>query len=292
MIRQRFEPNEHKSFLATSERKKASAAELLDREAKLSYASCLQKLNIHPLFERVFLNFSGYSLTVAQIQANATKRLHKFRNRFYFSRDAKRIYKKTYYSRVSPISSTTVTPGICRRLGRSLRWLDHVLRMPVDRLPQRALFAQPREGWNRVRGGQTMTWQRSMKAITSKLSCAGNCRLPEWGTRDGPDQWLETLSDMAQSRPQWRSSFSNPPLDNPLTLLDLRTNLSAPACNAQLSIPPPDRRSMLIHIHMRGPNILNIYLVQVVPYSTQLNSFSRSILSVPSCHANRRRHEG
>ncbi|KER23942.1 hypothetical protein T265_08302 [Opisthorchis viverrini] len=86
-----------------------------------------------------------------------------------------------------------------------LRWLGHVLRMPVDRLPRRALFAQPCEGWKRARGGQTMTWQRSMKAITSKLSCAGHCRLPGWGPRDGPHQWLETLSDMAQSRPQWRS---------------------------------------------------------------------------------------
>ncbi|KER20638.1 hypothetical protein T265_15269, partial [Opisthorchis viverrini] len=37
---------------------------LLDKEAKLSDASCLQKLNIHALFERVFLNFPGYSLTV------------------------------------------------------------------------------------------------------------------------------------------------------------------------------------------------------------------------------------
>ncbi|KAG5454328.1 hypothetical protein CSKR_109219 [Clonorchis sinensis] len=78
-----------------------------------------------------------------------------------------------------------------------LRWLGHVLRMPVDRLPRRVLFAQPREGWKRARGGQTMTWQRIIKATTSKLSCAGHCH--------GPHQWLETLSDIAQSRPQWRS---------------------------------------------------------------------------------------
>ncbi|KER31961.1 hypothetical protein T265_12888, partial [Opisthorchis viverrini] len=78
-----------------------------------------------------------------------------------------------------------------------LRWLGHVLRMPVDRLPRRVLFAQPCEGWKRARGGQTMTWQRRMKAITSKLSCAGHCRLPGGGPRDGPHQWLETLSDMA-----------------------------------------------------------------------------------------------
>ncbi|KAG5452842.1 hypothetical protein CSKR_108992 [Clonorchis sinensis] len=64
------------------------------------------KLNIHLLLERVFLNFSGYSLTVTQIQANATKRLRQFRNRSHFSRDAERIYEKTYYSRASSVVST------------------------------------------------------------------------------------------------------------------------------------------------------------------------------------------
>ncbi|KER19075.1 hypothetical protein T265_12023 [Opisthorchis viverrini] len=48
------------------------------------------------------------------------------------------------------------------------------------------LFAQPREGWKRARGGQALTSQRSIEAITSKLSCAGHCRLPGWGPRDGP----------------------------------------------------------------------------------------------------------
>ncbi|KAG5445433.1 hypothetical protein CSKR_103755 [Clonorchis sinensis] len=40
------------------------------------------KLNTHLLLERVFLNFPGYSLTVTQIQANATRRLHKFPSEF------------------------------------------------------------------------------------------------------------------------------------------------------------------------------------------------------------------
>ncbi|KER22025.1 hypothetical protein T265_09779 [Opisthorchis viverrini] len=62
-----------------------------------------------------------------------------------------------------------------------------------------ALFAQPREGWKSYRR-QTVTWHGSIEA--SKLSCAGHCRLPGWGPRDRPHQWLGTLSDMAQSRPQ------------------------------------------------------------------------------------------
>ncbi|KAG5447326.1 hypothetical protein CSKR_109843 [Clonorchis sinensis] len=40
------------------------------------------------------------------MQANATKRLHQFRNRSHFSRDAKRIYEKTYYSHASSVIST------------------------------------------------------------------------------------------------------------------------------------------------------------------------------------------
>ncbi|KAG5452359.1 hypothetical protein CSKR_105215 [Clonorchis sinensis] len=64
------------------------------------------KLNIHLLLERVSLNFPGYSLTVTQLQSNATKRLHKFRKRSHFSRDEKRIYEKTYYSHASSVVST------------------------------------------------------------------------------------------------------------------------------------------------------------------------------------------
>ncbi|KER21648.1 hypothetical protein T265_10070 [Opisthorchis viverrini] len=92
---------------------------LLDGEAKHSYASCLQKLNTHLLMERIFLNFPGYSMTVTQIQANATKRLHKFRNRYHFSSDAKRIYKETYYSQTFLGSSITVTLVVhCRSIMR------------------------------------------------------------------------------------------------------------------------------------------------------------------------------
>ena len=86
-----------------------------------------------------------------------------------------------------------------------LRWLGHVLRMPTDRLPRKALLAQPEANWKCHRGGQFMTWERNMKSLTGQLSRAGNCRLPGWGPRDSPVKWLETLADMAQERNQWRS---------------------------------------------------------------------------------------
>ncbi|KAG5441523.1 hypothetical protein CSKR_109762 [Clonorchis sinensis] len=76
--------------------------------------STTTKLNIHLLLERVFLNCSGYSLTVTQIQANSTKRLRQLRNRSHFSRDAKLIYERMYYSHASSVVSTVkmVVPSI------------------------------------------------------------------------------------------------------------------------------------------------------------------------------------
>jgi hypothetical protein len=88
-----------------------------------------------------------------------------------------------------------------------LRWLGHVLRMPGDRLPRRSMLASAHDSWRKSAGGQTMTWQRSMKSLTTGLSRIGTVRLPGWGPRDRPLQWLETLGDMAQSRPQWRASI-------------------------------------------------------------------------------------
>ena len=86
-----------------------------------------------------------------------------------------------------------------------LRWLGHVLRMPIDRLPSRALFSVPGRDWRKVQGGQVMTWQRQMRSATSRLGTVGSCRLPGWGPRSPPFAWLETLRDMAFDRSQWRT---------------------------------------------------------------------------------------
>ncbi|CAH8624057.1 unnamed protein product [Schistosoma bovis] len=90
-------------------------------------------------------------------------------------------------------------------LKHRLRWLGHVLRMSSQRIPRRALFADSGTGWMKRRGGQCMTWCRGMKESCKGLACVGPSRLPGWGPRDGATQWLETLSDMAQNRSQWRS---------------------------------------------------------------------------------------
>jgi Domain of unknown function (DUF6451) len=84
------------------------------------------------------------------------------------------------------------------------RWLGHVLRMPPHRLTRRALFSEPGIGWKLQRGGQAMTWHRSMKQLTSRLASVDATRLPGWGPKDSQHRWMETLSDMAQNRNQWR----------------------------------------------------------------------------------------
>ena len=94
------------------------------------------------------------------------------------------------------------------RLNR-LRWLGHVLRMPENRLPRRALFAEAEENWKKPAGGQKMTWQQDMKKQTAALGRIGRCRLPGWGVRDNPHRWLETLQVMAQNRSQWRTCIHN-----------------------------------------------------------------------------------
>ena len=90
-----------------------------------------------------------------------------------------------------------------------LRWLGHTLRMCDRRLPNRVLFASPSLEWRKVRGGQALTWHRQMKALTSKLASVGSVRLPGWGPRDSPCEWLRTLQDMARDRSQWRSCCSH-----------------------------------------------------------------------------------
>ena len=86
-----------------------------------------------------------------------------------------------------------------------LRWLGHVLRMPTQRLPRRALFARADVGWKRQRGGQRMTWARGVKALTAKLALVGRSRLPGWAPKDDEHLWLVTLADMARNRSQWRT---------------------------------------------------------------------------------------
>lgn len=49
---------------------------------------------------------------------------------------------------------------------QSLRLFEYVLRMPISRLPFRAVFARAWEGWKKRTGDQVVTWGRGMNKIT------------------------------------------------------------------------------------------------------------------------------
>uniref|UniRef100_A0A183L1Z3 Transmembrane protein n=1 Tax=Schistosoma curassoni TaxID=6186 RepID=A0A183L1Z3_9TREM len=71
------------------------------------------------------------------------------------------------------------------------------------RLSQRAMLTGVRDDWKKVRVGQTKTWHQCLKTLTPSLCHVGRSRLLGWGPRDYRDQWLKTLGNMAQNRPQW-----------------------------------------------------------------------------------------
>ncbi|KER28782.1 hypothetical protein T265_04473 [Opisthorchis viverrini] len=54
--------------------------------------------------------------------------------------------------------------------------------------------------WRKQRGGQPLTWRRSMKEIPKRLAAVGATRLPGLGPRDPHCAWLETLQDMAANQ--------------------------------------------------------------------------------------------
>ncbi|KER26834.1 hypothetical protein T265_05969 [Opisthorchis viverrini] len=92
----------------------------------------------------------------------------------------------------------------------------------------------------RSTGPRKATVSETISEKDGSLIHSRNRRLERWAEHfEEQFSWPPATQPVAQSRPQWRSSFSNPnpPLDIPLTVLDLCTNLPARACNAQLPTP-------------------------------------------------------
>ncbi|KER23350.1 hypothetical protein T265_08760 [Opisthorchis viverrini] len=108
----------------------AEQLQTIGQKSKTLICILFTTLNIHLLLERAYLNFLGYSLTVTQMQASATKRLHKFRNRSHFSRDAKRIYEKTYYSH-APSYLLPIYRRDCACV-RNIIWVEWTMSSPLS----------------------------------------------------------------------------------------------------------------------------------------------------------------
>jgi hypothetical protein len=141
------------------------------------------------------------------LRAEDQRRLQVFDNRCLRSIARvgwqQRITNDAVRSRVfGTVDGVSVEESIKRN---KLRWLGHVLRMPNNRLPKKTLYSLPNSEWRKPKGGQTMTWQKDLKATTKTLGTIGVARLPGWGPRDPSCAWLETLQDMAANRSQWRS---------------------------------------------------------------------------------------
>lgn len=64
-------------------------------------------------------------------------------------------------------------------------------------LPCCTLIFEAGNGWEMVRGDQSMTWVVSMRTLTSELTRIDAAKLPGWGPWVLPSQWLETSIDMA-----------------------------------------------------------------------------------------------
>ena len=86
-----------------------------------------------------------------------------------------------------------------------LRWLGHILRMDNSRLPQKSIASKAPNSWKKAAGGQRKTWLKDIKQLASPLAKIGNVWLPGWSHKDDPSQWIDTLTDMARDRTQWRS---------------------------------------------------------------------------------------
>jgi len=105
---------------------------------------------------------------------------------------------------------------------RQLRWVGHVIRMPSNRLPRRALYAELEHG-KRATGGQKKRFSDHVKAILLK------CLIP-------PDQ-LEALAD---DREAWRDSC-----EEGLMAFDINYDQEAEACRA--------RRHTITSVPTSGP---------------------------------------
>jgi len=105
---------------------------------------------------------------------------------------------------------------------RQLRWVSHVIRMPSNRLPHRALYAELEHG-KRATGGQKKRFSDHVKAILRK------CLIP-------PDQ----LEALAADREAWRDTC-----EEGLTAFDINYDQEAEARRA--------RRHTITSVATSGP---------------------------------------
>ncbi|KER19715.1 hypothetical protein T265_11584 [Opisthorchis viverrini] len=89
---------------------------------------------------------------------------------------------------IEPPTASEFTTNICSLKRHRAPGPDNLppalLRMPNHRLPKRVMFSMPNSEWRKQRGGQPLTWQRSMKEITKRLGAVSATRRMGWEPRD------------------------------------------------------------------------------------------------------------
>lgn len=76
-------------------------------------------------------------------------------------------------------------------------------------LPRCILFSKADNGWEMGRGGRSMTWENSKKAITSRLALVEAHLITSLRSKRFPKRWLEKTVDMIQSRSRKNSRIRN-----------------------------------------------------------------------------------
>lgn len=88
-------------------------------------------------------------------------------------------------------------------------WLGHVSAYPTEPLPRHKLFGWPDNFWKMTRNGQSTTWEKITKTLSSGRPGVNANRLPGWGPGDHPKPWLEIIGDMVYCRCRWHSQILN-----------------------------------------------------------------------------------
>ena len=92
---------------------------------------------------------------------------------------------------------------------RQLRWIGHVLRMPPDRLPRRAMMCYAANEWKRPPGGRLTTWRKMTHEMLDD-SVKDNRGRKDYSTkhfaRENYVQFFELLSTATADRSKWRST--------------------------------------------------------------------------------------
>lgn len=78
--------------------------------------------------------------------------------------------------------------------------MEHVLRMPAERILRYRLFFEAGNESRMVQRGRKMTWVKSLEALFNGLARVSAARPPSWGPQDSSKEWLERMGDMAQCR--------------------------------------------------------------------------------------------